>query len=84
MECLVTRFMVMILREFGVNSLRIKVRNVEILEMDGRWSRYGVRTGKFMNMVVVHGGFMVVAWWCRGVFGSLGLKTLATLSSSPN
>ncbi|GJW67553.1 hypothetical protein Tco_0121977, partial [Tanacetum coccineum] len=38
MECLVTRFMVMILREFGVNPLRIKVRNVEILEMDGRGS----------------------------------------------
>ncbi|GJR37379.1 retrovirus-related pol polyprotein from transposon TNT 1-94 [Tanacetum coccineum] len=62
MECLVTRFMVMILREFGVNPLRIKVRNVDILERDGRWSRYGVRTEKFMNMVVVHSGFMVVAW----------------------
>ncbi|GJW12052.1 hypothetical protein Tco_1577879 [Tanacetum coccineum] len=35
MECLVTRFMVMILREFGVNPLRIKVESVLIMEIDG-------------------------------------------------
>ncbi|GJR44697.1 hypothetical protein Tco_1312800 [Tanacetum coccineum] len=35
MECLVTRFMVMILREFGVNSPRIKVISVKVMEMDG-------------------------------------------------
>ncbi|GKE95313.1 hypothetical protein Tco_1580168, partial [Tanacetum coccineum] len=44
MECLVTRFMVVILGVFGVNPLRIKVRNVLVLEMNGIWSRYGVRT----------------------------------------
>ncbi|GJZ80583.1 hypothetical protein Tco_0645577 [Tanacetum coccineum] len=58
MECLVTRFtvmilrefgvntrfMVMILREFGVNPPRIKVISVKVMEMDGMWSIYGVRT----------------------------------------
>ncbi|GJY70140.1 zinc finger, CCHC-type containing protein [Tanacetum coccineum] len=34
MECLVTRFMVMILREFSVNSPRIKVISVKVMEMD--------------------------------------------------
>ncbi|GJU80716.1 hypothetical protein Tco_1283081 [Tanacetum coccineum] len=34
MECLVTRFMVMILREFGVNPPRIKVISVKVMEMD--------------------------------------------------
>ncbi|GJX10747.1 hypothetical protein Tco_0200606 [Tanacetum coccineum] len=54
MECLVARFIVMILREFGVNSPRIKVISVKVLEMDRIWSRYGGRS------VVFCGGDMVV------------------------
>ncbi|GKB35488.1 hypothetical protein Tco_0880430 [Tanacetum coccineum] len=61
MECLVTWFMVMILREFGVNPLRIKVRNVEILEMDGMWSIYGVRTQGIRG----YGGG---SWWREFLF----------------
>ncbi|GJZ63370.1 hypothetical protein Tco_0619791, partial [Tanacetum coccineum] len=34
--------------------------------MDGRWSRYGVITGKFINMVVFHGGSMVVSGGLKG------------------
>ncbi|GJT05785.1 hypothetical protein Tco_0840247 [Tanacetum coccineum] len=34
MECLVKRLMVMILREFGVNPLRIKMISVKVMEMD--------------------------------------------------
>ncbi|GJZ22417.1 hypothetical protein Tco_0559456 [Tanacetum coccineum] len=34
MECLVKRFMVMILREFGVNPPRIKVISFKVIEMD--------------------------------------------------
>ncbi|GJV48438.1 hypothetical protein Tco_1438650 [Tanacetum coccineum] len=41
MECLLKRFMVMILREFGMNPLRIKMGSVKVLEMDRMWSRYG-------------------------------------------
>ncbi|GKC92521.1 probable acyl-CoA dehydrogenase IBR3 isoform X2 [Tanacetum coccineum] len=36
--------MVVILGGFGVIPLRIKVRNVYVLEMDCMWFRYGVRT----------------------------------------
>ncbi|GJW22890.1 hypothetical protein Tco_0033512 [Tanacetum coccineum] len=52
--------------------------------MDGRWSRYGVRTGKFMDMVVVHGGEHGGEWRIKGVFGSLDPRILTTPSSSPN
>ncbi|GJY77112.1 hypothetical protein Tco_0482228 [Tanacetum coccineum] len=34
MECLVTRFMVVFLGEFGVNPLRIKVISVKVMKMD--------------------------------------------------
>ncbi|GJV87238.1 hypothetical protein Tco_1531176 [Tanacetum coccineum] len=36
MECLVTRFIVIILREFGVNPPRIKVISVKVMEMDDK------------------------------------------------
>ncbi|GKB36445.1 hypothetical protein Tco_0881387 [Tanacetum coccineum] len=61
MKCTVTRFMVVILRGFGVNPLRIKVGNVLVLEIDGVWSRHGVRTLRFRgyggggDLVVRHG-----------------------------
>ncbi|GJR26179.1 hypothetical protein Tco_1102411 [Tanacetum coccineum] len=38
---------------------------------------------KFMAIVVVCGGSMVVKWWIKGVFGSLDPKILTTPSSSP-
>ncbi|GKB33173.1 hypothetical protein Tco_0872574 [Tanacetum coccineum] len=69
MECLVTRFMVVILGGFGVNPLRIKVINVYVLEMDGMWSRYGVRTlgirgyGGGGDMVVCHGSNGCLDHW---------------------
>ncbi|GJY75479.1 hypothetical protein Tco_0480595 [Tanacetum coccineum] len=42
MECLVTRFMVMILREFGVNPPRIKVISVKVKEIDVNQSPCGI------------------------------------------
>ncbi|GJY45422.1 hypothetical protein Tco_0434485 [Tanacetum coccineum] len=69
MECLVTRFIVMILREFGVNPLRIKVESVYILEIDGMWSRYGGGSVVFCgyggggDMVVCHGSKGCLDHW---------------------
>ncbi|GJT23378.1 hypothetical protein Tco_0893315 [Tanacetum coccineum] len=59
MECLVTRFIVLILGGFGVNPLRIKVESVLILEVDGMWSRYDVRT------LGIH-GYSGVSQWRHG------------------
>ncbi|GJW32917.1 retrovirus-related pol polyprotein from transposon TNT 1-94, partial [Tanacetum coccineum] len=49
MECLVTRFMVMILREFGVNPLRIKVISVKLMEMDDMKAIYGLHRQKALD-----------------------------------
>ncbi|GJW53056.1 putative reverse transcriptase domain-containing protein [Tanacetum coccineum] len=77
MECLVNRFMVMILREFGVNPLRIKVGSVKVLEMDGMWSRYGG------GLVVFHGygggGDMVVCHGSKGCLDHWILRSLPFL-----
>ncbi|GKD87789.1 hypothetical protein Tco_1358943, partial [Tanacetum coccineum] len=43
---------------------------------DGMWSRYGVKTLGIRGYD--GGGDMVVAWRCRGVFGSLDPKILTT------
>ncbi|GKC77328.1 hypothetical protein Tco_1128102 [Tanacetum coccineum] len=65
MECLVKRFMVMILREFGVNPPRIKVISVKVIEMDGKHDLNKVVREHLENNGVIGGGFMVesgVAW----------------------
>ncbi|GJU17572.1 hypothetical protein Tco_1145538 [Tanacetum coccineum] len=62
MECLVTRFMVVILGEFSVNPLRIKVRSVKILEMDdicSEWPTYGWREDGYCNGGNLPGAYII-------------------------
>ncbi|GJX71902.1 retrovirus-related pol polyprotein from transposon TNT 1-94 [Tanacetum coccineum] len=72
MKCLITRFMVMILREFGVNPPRIKVE----MYMLWKWKVCDLVYGGGISENSWYGGGL----WCKarrdkGVFGSLDLRS---------